>query len=160
MRKVIIAAVASNGIIGKSGEGIPWNVREEIEHFKNSTIGYPVIFGRKTFETLSKPLIGRLIIVLSKNAAYNPVCENVLLFNSLIDSINYCQKKGYEKIFIAGGGKIYSEAINLADELLISLMDFEVDGDISFPAIDKLTWYENNRERKELFEIVHFKRKS
>lgn len=159
MRIVIIAAVASNGIIGESGGGIPWKIKEETEHFKNSTIGYPVIFGRKTFETLLKPLNERLNIVLSRNADYNTESDRVLLFNSLSDSIIYCEKIGYEKIFIAGGGAVYFEAINRADELLISLMKFEAKGDINFPTIDKTVWFEKKLEKRERFEIVHYFRK-
>ena len=159
MKIVIISAVAQNRVIGKASGEMPWHVSEEIKHFKKTTMGYPIIMGRKTFESLGKPLKGRenIVITRSKNFSYDD--GEVKMFNSLQDGIEYAKSLNKEKIFITGGGEIYKQAIKITDELIISHMKFEAEGEVKFPEISDIDWKVESREDHEQFEIVIYKRK-
>lgn len=160
MRIIIISAVAENGVIGKANGEMPWHISEEFRHFKETTLGSPIIMGRKTFDTLGKPLKGRENIIVSKNKNLSFSFNEVKIFDSLENSIEYCRNNGEERIFIIGGGQIYRQAIHIADELIISFMKFEAEGEIKFPEISDDSWIEDSREDREKFEIVKFVRKS
>jgi dihydrofolate reductase len=157
LKIIIISAVAQNGVIGRSNGDMPWNIKEEFQHFKNTTLGFPVIMGRKTFETLGKPLKGRENIVISRNNELK--FDELKKFNSLKKAIDYCRSTNPEKIFIIGGGEVYRQGINLADEMIISHLDFEADGDVYFPEIDDNVWKVNSRQKRNQFEIVYYERK-
>ncbi len=159
MRIVIISAVAQNGVIGRSNGEMPWNIKEEFQHFKNTTLGFPIIMGRKTFETLGKPLKGRSNIVITKDKDRDFGFDDVKKFHSLNAAIEYCRNLKNDKIFIIGGGEIYRQGIDLADEMIISFMDFNADGDVYFPEIDEKIWKPESREKRNQFEIVHYKRR-
>ncbi len=111
MKIVIIAAIAKNGVIGRKNGEMPWHIKEEFQHFKNTTMGSTIIMGRKTFETLGKPLKGRENIVVTKNKELKLNFEEVKKFHSLDESIEYCKNKKYHKIFIIGGGEIYRQGL-------------------------------------------------
>lgn len=157
MKKIIISAKSKNGVIGRGNE-LPWHSKEEFQHFKNTTFGSPIIMGRKTFESLGKPLKGRLHLVITRQHNFSPPFDEVLIFNTLSRAIDYCEKKLFEKIFIIGGGEIYKQAINIVDELIISIMNFEVEGDVYFPQIDPLVWEETSRKKEKEFDIVYYSR--
>ncbi len=159
MKIVIISAVAQNGVIGRSNGDMPWKVKEEFQHFKNTTLGFPIIMGRKTFETLGKPLKGRLNIVITRDKERSFEFDDVKKFYSLNEAFEYCKSLKTEKIFIIGGGEIYRQCIDLADEMIISFMDFETEGDVYFPEIDKKIWETESGEKRSQFEIVHYKRR-
>lgn len=159
MKKIIIAAIAKNGVIGRADKQMPWHDSEEFKHFKRTTFGYPIIMGRKTFESLGKPLIGRLNIVITKNLDWKCIYPEVLVLTSLESAIKHCENSHYEKIFITGGGQLYKQAILIADEMILSFMNFEAKGEVFFPAIDESNWIINKREPKENFEIVTYIRK-
>lgn len=154
----LIVAIAQNGIIGKSTGEMSWHVSEEFKHFKTTTKGYPVIMGRKTFETLGKPLKERLNIVLTKNSDYKTQYDDVLTFSSLEDAIDYCKKNEFEKIFIIGGAEIYKLALPIVDEMIISRMKFDAEGDVYFPKFDESKWKKEKIMDKELFEVYHYRR--
>lgn len=154
----LIVAVAQNGVIGKSTGEMSWHVSEEFKHFKNTTKGYPVIMGRKTFETLGKPLKERLNIVLTKNSDYKTHYDEVLIFSSLEDAIDYCRKNEFEKIFIIGGAEIYKLSLPIVDEMIISRMKFDAEGDVYFPKFDESEWIKEKITDKELFEVYHYRR--
>ena len=116
--------------------------------------------GRKTFETLGKPLKGRENIIVTNNKNYVVGFEDVKIFHSLEHSINYCKLKNYERAFIIGGGNIYQQAMFLADEMILSFMKFEADGEITFPEINKSDWTINSTEDREQFEIRRYVRKN
>lgn len=146
-------------MIGKSNGEMPWHVKEEFQHFKKTTLGFPIIMGRRTFETLGKPLKGRLNIILTKKTGINYPFEDVKIFHSLTDAYSFCEKEKYEKIFVIGGGEIYSQAIKSAGELIISYMNFEADGDVFFPKIDNDKWRVESKEKRNEFEIYRYVRK-
>lgn len=156
MKIIIISAVARNGVIGKSDGDMPWHVKEEFQHFKSTTLGFPIIMGRKTFETLGKPLRGRLNIVLTQKQGINYPFEDVKIFNSLREAYSFCEKEQSEKAFVIGGGEIYSQAMKSADEMIISRMKFEAEGDVYFPEINEENWKVEKREDREKFEIFWY----
>lgn len=159
MRIIIISAIAQNGVIGKANGEMPWHEREEFQHFKKTTLGFPVIMGRKTFETLGKPLKGRENIIVTKNDNFKIDFEGTQVIHSLREAIEYCRSKNSEKAFIIGGGQIYNQAILFADEMILSFMKFEADGDVKFPEFNYNEWEVVSKEDREKFEIKRFVRK-
>ncbi|TSD00049.1 MAG: dihydrofolate reductase [Parcubacteria group bacterium Athens0714_25] len=158
MRIIIIAAIAQNGVIGTAKGEMPWHVKEEFAHFKSTTLGSPIIMGRKTFETLGKPLKGRLNIIVTRSESF-PSIEETLIQNSLLSAIDHCNKNNYEKIFIIGGREIYTQAIPLADEMILSFMKFKAEGEILFPEYDENDWRKTDERNLEQFSVVYFVRK-
>jgi len=158
LRKIIIAAVAENGVIGKSTGEMPWHVPEEFRHFKETTLGSPVIMGSRTFETLGKPLKGRLNIVVT-NALNGLQNENDLIFfTSLNDALKFCEDQKFEKVFIIGGGMVYRQAISFADEMILSYMKFGAEGEVTFPEFDPSQWEITRKEEKEKFSVFYYSR--
>lgn len=158
MEKIIIAAVSQNNVIGKNGS-IPWHSREELQHFKRTTMGYPIIMGRKTFESIGKPLKGRVNIVITRNPNFGNDIEGIEKFYNLKDAIDFCETHNYEKVFFIGGEKIYKIAVNIADILLITRMNFEIQGDTFFPGINPLQWQLMEEILYDEFTVQKFVRK-
>lgn len=156
---IIISAIAQNGVIGRTNGEMPWHVKEEFHHFKKTTLGFPVIMGRKTFETLGKPLKERENIIVTSNKNYKIDFEGTKICHSLYESIDYCESKNPEKAFIIGGGQIYKQALSFADEMILSFMKFEAEGDVKFPEINYDNWQLDSTEDREKFEIKRFIRK-
>jgi len=156
----LIVAIAQNGVIGKSNGEMSWHVKEEFQHFKNTTLGFPIIMGRKTFETLGKPLKGRLNIVVSKNQSYKTLFDDVVVESSLDKAIEHCKNINSERIFIIGGGEIYRQAIAFVDEMIITFMKFEAEGEVRFPEINDDDWMKEKIRDHELFEIFRYVRKN
>lgn len=154
----LIVAIARNGVIGKSSGEMSWHVSEEFKHFKNTTKGFPVIMGRKTFQTLGKPLKDRLNVVLTKNPDFKKEFDEVIIFSSLDDALHFCRNNNYEKVFIIGGAEIYKLALPIADEMIISIMKFEAEGDVYFPEFNEAEWTKEKIMDKELFEVYLYKR--
>ncbi|MCX7875523.1 MAG: dihydrofolate reductase [Melioribacteraceae bacterium] len=134
MEKIIIAAVSKNFVIGR-GNKIPWLIKDELKHFRKTTIGFPVIMGRNTWESLSKPLEKRINIILSKRKLKNK-SEEIITFNSFKKAIEYCERNKFEKCYIIGGEKVYNHAIKFADKIILSIVSKKVSGDKYFPKID------------------------
>lgn len=156
----IIVAIAQNCVIGKANGEMSWHVKEEFQHFKDTTLGFPIIMGRKTFETLGKPLKGRLNIVVSKNRNYKTNFDEVIVKSSIQGAVDYCKTLKPEKIFIIGGGEIYKQAITFVDEMMITYMKFEAEGDVFFPKINESEWDVEKIKDHNLFEIFRYVRKS
>lgn len=134
----IIAAVALNGAIGR-GNALMWHLKGDMKFFKEKTLGSCVIMGRKTFESIGKALPGRLNIVISHSAPSLP--EGVRLATSLQEAFDICREDGRKECFIIGGGQIYKEAMDLADNLLITrVFCTPNDADTFFPPIDADLW--------------------
>ena len=145
----IIAAVAENGVIG-GGNSMLWHIKEDFKRFKAITTGHPVIMGRKTYESLGRPLPNRTNIVITRNAALE--IEGCKVVGSLEEALSLCA--GEEEIFIIGGGEIYRQAMGVADKLYITLVHNSYEGDTRFPEIGS-EWEETFRdchERGETFE--------
>lgn len=158
MKKIIIAAVSKNNVIGKDGR-IPWRSIEEFQHFKKNTVGFPVIMGRKTWETIGKPLEGRLNIVVTRKQDYITSFHEVVIFYSLQQALDFCKTSVYDKVFIIGGGEIFTQILNDADEMIISEMNFEIEGDVYFPEFDGTNWILESNELFTDFTVHHYIRK-
>lgn len=156
----IIVAIAKNGVIGKANGEMSWHVKEEFQHFKNTTLGFPIIMGRKTFETLGKPLKGRLNIVVSKNKSYKTLFDDVIIESSLDSAIENCKRINPERIFIIGGGEIYKQAISFVDEMIVTFMKFDAEGEVKFPFINNDDWKVEKIIDNDLFEIFRYLRKN
>ncbi|MBY0314702.1 MAG: dihydrofolate reductase [Bdellovibrionales bacterium] len=131
-----IAAVSKNGVIGNKGE-LPWHLPEDLKYFKAKTLNRAIIMGRKTFESLGKPLPKRLNIVVSRDPDYQ--AEGCRSFTSVQDAIAFCKdsREWSEEIFIVGGGEIYKHTLDMADRLYLTLIDKEFNGDARYPDWNK-----------------------
>lgn len=139
-RVSVIAALARNRVIG-IGNRLPWRLPEDLAHFKALTIGHPVLMGRKTFESLGRPLPGRTNVVITRNPEYRPA--GCFVAGSISDAIALCGD--VEEIFFIGGAELYAQAIPLADRLYLTEVDVEVTGDAWFPEYDHAAFREIGR---------------
>jgi dihydrofolate reductase len=137
----LILAVAQNGVIGK-GDGLPWHIPAEMKYFMKTTLGKPVIMGRKTFETLPAPLPKRTNIVVTRDKSY--VREGVVIAHSLEEALQQADaialRDGVSEIMIAGGAEIYRLALPVADLLYFTRVNFDAEGDAYFDDIDWSQW--------------------
>lgn len=137
----MILAVAQNGVIGK-GDGLPWHIPAEMKYFMATTLGKPVIMGRKTFETLKAPLPRRTNIVITRDKTY--LRDGVVVVHSLEEALHradaIAQRDGAEEIMIAGGAEIYRLALPLADTLYYTRVNIDAEGDAHFDDIDWSQW--------------------
>lgn len=130
----IIAAVASNGIIGDNNR-LLWHIREDLRHFKAVTMGHPVVMGRRTYESLGRPLPGRTNVVITRQQLDLPGCRVV---HSLAEALALFPAG--EELFIIGGAQIYAEALPLADRLLLTRVERAYEGDTRFPEWNPGEW--------------------
>lgn len=139
----LIAAVAKNNVIGIKGD-LPWYLPKDLKFFATTTRGHHVIMGRKNYDSIPdkyRPLSHRPNIVVTRNPDFND--DNIDVFTSIDDAIEFAKSNNEKEAFIIGGGEIYSQTIHLADKLYITHVDTEIDGDTNFPEFDKSKW---NRE--------------
>lgn len=141
IRKTIFAAVSRNGIIGRDGD-MPWRLSSDLKRFKAMTLGKPVVMGRKTYDSIGRPLPGRQTVVISRHAAIDhpDVCMAGSLAEAIAAAEALARQKGEDEICIIGGGQIYAQAIGIADRMCITHVEADIEGDTSFPAIDPATW--------------------
>jgi len=125
MKLIIIAAIARNRVIGKNGK-VPWHIPEDLARFKQLTTGHTVLMGRRTFDSLDNPLPNRTNIVITSR-----VINGVKSYPSLDFALQAL--KNEKEVFVIGGGRLFADALRLTDELRLTLVDREVDGDIYFP---------------------------
>jgi len=153
----LIAAVAKNNCIGINNQ-LPWNIPEDLKHFKEITKGKTVMMGRKTFESilsyLGKPLPGRKSIVISRNVDYK-VPEGVEIFSNWEEAV---KKHANEEVFVIGGASLYAQTINFADTLYITHVNKEVNGDSFFPLIDSKKWKVISEEKQNGFRFATYKK--
>ncbi|WP_414836833.1 dihydrofolate reductase [Candidatus Nanohalococcus occultus] len=158
MKKVIIAAVSENRAIGKDGE-IPWQIPEDLKHFKEKTTGHPVIMGRKTFESLPeshRPLPGRTNIVLSRSG-FDHTKESVRSANSLDEAYRIADELA-EKAFVIGGASVYRQALKDADRMILTEIHERYEGDTFFPEFEDGNWREVRRDEREGFDFVKYRK--
>jgi len=153
----LIAAISENNCIGKDNS-LPWNIPEDMKHFKDITTGHIVLMGRNTWESIPekfRPLPNRKNIVITRDIKYM-VPEGVEVYSSIDEAL---EKYKNENVFIIGGASIYKQTIDQADKLYITEVHQQVDGDAFFPEIDKNVWQEVEREDHEGFSFVRYIRK-
>lgn len=127
----LIAAVSKNLQIGKNNE-LPWHISEDLKYFRKTTSGQAVLMGRKTFESIGRPLPNRRNIVLTRNTNFS--ADGVEVVHTIEEAIALC--KSLDQVFIIGGGQIYAAFLPYADELYLTLVDKEIDGDTDFPIFE------------------------
>jgi dihydrofolate reductase len=132
----IVVAASENNVIGREG-GMPWHLPRDMKFFKSLTTGHPVIMGRKTFESLGKPLPNRTNIVITRNENYT--AEGCAVVSNIEEAIQRAQTTD-ETIFIIGGGEIYRQALSLCDRVYLTRVSVSVDGDTYFPRLDEKKW--------------------
>jgi len=147
MNIVVVAAVAENGVIGR-GDGLPWRLKSDMAHFRELTMGKPVVIGRKTYLSIGKPLKGRTMIVVSRDRAF--AAPGLLVAPSLDAALAAARgdalRRAADSIVVAGGADIYAQALPVASRLAITEVHKSVDGDTRFPLIDPKIWRETWRE--------------
>ena len=147
-----IAAMSENRVIG-AGNKIPWHLPEDFKFFKRTTMGHVLVMGRKTFESIGKPLPGRETIVLSRSGFFHPQVITV-------DRLEAIHPESDERdYFICGGAEIYREALPLCSDLYLTHVKRTVEGDASFPAFEEMFEPVSVLQENDDFKIVHYRRK-
>ena len=147
MRRSLVVAVARNGVIGRDNQ-LPWRLPADLAFFKRITMGHPVVMGRRTYESIGKPLPGRHNIVVSRNPGYRaPGCTVV---NSL--DAAYEAAGPAEEVCVIGGSAIFEEALRDADRVYFTDVEADVEGDTYFPEFDRSEWRETELMRQEADE--------
>jgi dihydrofolate reductase len=141
LRIALIWAMARNRVIGRDND-LPWHLPKDLKHFMRTTVGHPVIMGRRTFESMNAPLPRRTNIVVTRNPDYRPAGALVAadLDAALALAEADCAATGKDTIFIAGGAEIYRLGLAIATHLIVTEIDAEFDGDTFFPAYDPAEW--------------------
>lgn len=161
MELVLIAAVAANGVIGRDGS-LPWHLPEDLAHFKETTMGHPVIMGRVAFadilEHLGRPLPGRTNIVMSRSSPSLP--DEVIVVTSREEAIDAAKDTSADRAYVAGGETVYREFMEQADRMILSELHESYDGDVFFPPWNAETWQEVDRSERAAFDIVEYVRRN
>ncbi len=153
----LIVAASSNNAIGKNNQ-LLWHLPNDMKFFKNTTWAMPVIMGRKTFESLGKPLTGRMNIVITRQHEWKH--EGITVVNTLEKAIQVAASADYNESFIIGGGEIYKEALPIANTIYLTRVDTEIEGDVFFPTLNNKEWQlistkSNSADEKHAFPF-HF----
>lgn len=151
-----IAAVARNGVIG-AGNDIPWRIPEDWARFKAITMGHVLVMGRRTYDSIGRPLPGRTTVVVTRDPDWR--AEGVTVVTDLDAAFDRAFALGPAKVFVAGGGQVYAAAWDRLDTLEITEVDAEPDGDVLFPEIGA-DWTETARDERPGFAFVTFRRQT
>lgn len=147
---ILIAAVAENGVIGR-GNALPWRLKSDMRHFREVTMGNPVVMGRKTFASIGRPLKGRTTIVVTRDASFaapGTVAASTL-DAALMAARGDALRRGADAIFVAGGADIYAQVLPQAMQLVVTRIRLHADGDAFFPQIDPKLWHESARSEHQ-----------
>ncbi len=147
MRLALIVAVAENRVIGRDNR-LPWRIPADLRHFKATSMGKPVIMGRKTFQSIGRPLAGRTNIVISRDPTF--AADGVAVAGDFEAALECADRSaaraGIDEVMVIGGAEIYAEALARADRIYLTEVHRAVDGDVHFPEIDRDQWRESRRE--------------
>ncbi len=152
-RITLIAAVARNGVIGAEG-GLPWHLPDDLAHFKATTVGHPLVMGRRTFESIRRVLPGRRTIVVTRDPTWHHA--GVETAHSFAEAVSLAGPA--DEVFVAGGAQIYAEALPFAHRMLITEVDAEPEGDTHFPPWSRASWLEESREDHDGWSRVVYER--
>jgi dihydrofolate reductase len=143
----LIVAMDEERGIGRDGN-VPWHLRADLQRFKSLTMGHHLIVGRKTWESIGRPLPGRVIVIITHNPAYCPEnCPDCVVVNSLEAALEAARMAGEQESFIGGGGEIFAQALPLADRIYLTTVHTRAGCDVFFPELAQAEW--NEVERKE-----------
>lgn len=156
MRKVIVAAVGRNGVIGVDGR-LPWRIPEDLARFKKLTMGHAIVMGRATFESIGRPLPGRTNIILTRDPDWSQ--SGVEVVRSMEHAVELAAAREQD-VFICGGAEIYRVALEIADWMELTEVDAEPEGDTMFPSVDWSRWRELTRRPHPGFTFVTYERVS
>jgi dihydrofolate reductase len=135
MRVSILVAVAENGVIGRGGK-LPWHLGDDLKRFKQLTLGHTIVMGRKTWESIGRPLPGRRSIVISRQPDYS--AEGATVVAGLDDALKVAEAVGDDEVFVIGGAEIYRLAIPRMDRFCVTLVNATIEGDTVFPDFESL----------------------
>lgn len=146
----IIVAMAENGIIGRDGD-MPWHIPADLKHFRDVTSGKPVIMGRRTFQSIGRPLPNRTNIVVTRDKDFN--AEGTVIAHGLHDALRIAERQAglddVDEIMVIGGGQIYAECLDRANRVYLTRIHVTTDGDTWFPALDPAHWRESSRQEEK-----------
>jgi dihydrofolate reductase len=151
MKLSIIVAISENHVIGRDG-GLPWHLSADLKNFKRLTMGHPIIMGRKTYDSIGRPLPGRTSIVITRQDTYQP--DGVETVGTIADALKHA--KPSDEAFVIGGAEIYRLSLPLADRLHITRVHATVEGDVVFPDLDPEEWQLQNAESHDADERNDF----
>ena len=147
MRIALIVAMARNRVIGRDN-ALPWHLPGDLRHFKTLTLGKPLIMGRRTYESIGRPLPGRTNIVISSRADFR-VPEGVLLVHdidaALLHAAYVAERDRVDECMVIGGARVYADCMERAERIYMSLIDADVAGDTEFPPCNEASWREVSR---------------
>ena len=151
MKMSLIVAVSRNGVIGLNNQ-LPWRLPDDLQYFKSVTMGKPLVMGRKTYDSIGRPLPGRTNIVITRDASWSAPGVNVAttLDEALLLARKACLDSGVDEVMVIGGEQIYRMTITVADRLYVTEVDAEIAGDAFFPTIDPQQWQRNRVELPEV----------
>ena len=157
MRLAVICAMSRNGVIGKDN-GLPWSLPGDLKHFKETTLGCPIIMGRKTWDSIGRPLPGRTNIIVTRRGEVES--DGIKIADSLKNALDLAKSclttAGANEIFVIGGAQIYKEAFPLANRLYLTRVNSFVDGDTYLEGFDEADWIEiSNKSFKALSSEGH-----
>lgn len=139
----LIVAMAENRVIGRDGD-LPWRLSADLKRFRELTTGHHVIMGRKTWESIGKPLPGRTNVVVSRNPSFS--AEGCTVLPGLDEALDAARTAGDDEAFVIGGARVYERALPDADRLYLTRVATRVEGDAYFPPLDESKWRETARE--------------
>jgi dihydrofolate reductase len=150
MSMILIAAVGANGVIGRDND-LPWRIREDLQRFKQLTLGHTLVMGRKTYDSIGRPLPGRRTVVVTRQTDWS--AEGVDVVHTLDDALRYDGD-----LYVAGGGQIYRQTLPYADRLELTEVAQSPAGDVTFPEVDPALWTETARTPRDGFTFVSYRR--
>ena len=147
MKVAFVVAVSENGVIGRKGQ-LPWRMPTDLKHFRKLTVGKPVIMGRKTYESIGKPLDDRDNIVISRRAGYSPPGMHVVptVADAMALGRTLARKRDTDEISVIGGAEVFRAALPFADRVYLTLVHAKPDGDVVLEPFDPQIWRETARE--------------
>jgi len=157
MTVTILAAVARNGVIGVGGD-LPWHLPDELRLFQRTTLGHVLVMGRKTYESIGRPLPGRTTVVVTRSADWDPGSGEVVSAAGVPDAIRAARAID-DDVFVVGGAQVYAAALPLTDRLELTLVDDEPQGDTTFPVVEWDDWVELRREQGDGVAYVTYERR-
>ncbi len=141
MKISLIAAMADNGVIGRNNR-LPWRLSADLQRFKALTMGKPIVMGRKTWESIGRPLPGRTNIVVTRDVGYR--AEGCVVVHSVDQALEVAA--GSDEVMVIGGANLYQQLLGRADRLYLTQVRADVEGDAWFPGFDRAQWREVERE--------------
>ncbi|KXW55729.1 dihydrofolate reductase [Ferrovum sp. PN-J185] len=157
----MIVAMSENRVIGKNN-ALPWHLPADLAFFKKTTLGHPVLMGRKTYQSIGRLLPGRRNLILTRDPSFR--IDKADIFSSVDEAIASCGNS--EKLFIIGGAELFNTTLNITNELYVTIIHAEVEGDTFFPVIDLDLWhtvsseyYPQDDKNKYSMSFIHYQRR-